>query len=216
MEGIRHLNLIHLLDFYFAFMFFAGSYRRFQQYQTLAGLAWSMPGRWPHLLGLINQHRTIFLTWKTFAPAILAGVLLLVQVTASRLIFPQAGRPPQGLELHHLFEHWPALFVVVPLAAGMLTMDLWGLIVVGKMDRPQIEQHFEQAEYWLKSPTAHVVKYATFGRINPRKMVAEEVQKALVAASGMINYTLWWIGTQTALRFSFGLSLWLTWALAVL
>jgi hypothetical protein len=38
------------------------------------------------------------------------------------------------------------------------------------------------------------------------------VQKALVAASGMVNYNLWWISTQTALRFAFGLALWLTWA----
>jgi len=215
-DGFWHLNLINLLDFYFAFMFFASSYRRFQQYQTMARIAFTLPGRWPSLLKLIHQHRTIFLTWKTFAPALMAGALLLVQMIASRLVWPQAGRPPYGLELHHLFEHWPVLPVVLALAAAMLTMDLWGLIVVGNIDRAQMEQHFDQAEYWLKSPTAYVVKYATLGFVNPRKMVVAEVQKALVAASGLINYTLWWIVTQTGLRFSFGLSLWLIWALAVL
>jgi hypothetical protein len=216
MDRLWHLNLIHLLDFYFAFMFFAGTYRRFQQYQAMAGLAWSMPGRWPCLLRLINKHRTVFLTWKTFAPALLAGLVLLVQMIASRVVWPHAGRPPTGLELRHLFEHWPALGAVAPLGIAMLTMDLWGFLVVGAVDRPQMEQYFDQAEYWLRSPTAHVVKVATFGRINPRKMVTEETQKALEAASGMINYTLWWIVTQTMLRFGFGLSLWLTWALAVL
>jgi hypothetical protein len=215
MDRLWRLNLIHLLDFYFAVMFFAGTYRRFRQYQTMAGLAWSMPGRWPCLLKLINQHRTAFLTWKTVAPAGLALAVLLVQMTASRLVWPQAGRPPHGLELRHLFEHWPALLVVGPFCIAMLSMDFWGFIVVGAIDRPEMEKYFDQAEYWLRSPTAHVVKVATFGFVNPRKMVAVETQKALVAASGMINYTLWWIVTQVVLRFSFGLSLWLTWALAV-
>jgi hypothetical protein len=216
MDSLWHLNLIHLLDFYFAFMFFAGTYRRFQQYQTMGRLAWSMPGRWPTLLRLIHQHRTLLLTWKTAAPALLALAVLLVQMTASRLVWPDAGHPPYGLELHHLLEHWPALLAVAPLGIAMLTMDLWGLIVVGAMDRPQMEKYFDQAEYWLRSPTAYVVQYATLGFINPRQMVAVEVRKALEAASGLINYTLWWIVSQTGLRFGFGLSLWLTWALAVL
>jgi len=44
-------------------------------------------------------------------------------------------------------------------------------------------------------------------------MVAEEVQKALVAVGEMINYNLWWMNVQVGLRFAFGLSLWLTWAI---
>jgi hypothetical protein len=216
MDRLWHLNLIHLLDFYFAFMFFAGTWRRFRQYQTMGQLAFAWPGRWPHLLKLVSENRTVLMTWKTVAPAGLALLLLVVQMTASRLVWPQAGQPPYGLELHHLFEHWLWLFVVVPLLCAMLTWDLWGFIVVGQIDRAVMEQYFDQAEYWLRSPTAHVVKVATFGFINPRKMVATEVSKALEAASGLLNYQLWWIVAQTMLRFSFGLSLWLTWALAVL
>ena len=41
----------------------------------------------------------------------------------------------------------------------------------------------------------------------------EFVKKALVGASGLLNFTLWWVTVQTGLRFAFGLSLWLTWAL---
>ena len=60
---------------------------------------------------------------------------------------------------------------------------------------------------------AHVVRVVTFGYVNPHKMVAEEVRKALLAVSDMLNYTLWWMNLQVGLRFGFGLSLWLTWAL---
>jgi len=43
-------------------------------------------------------------------------------------------------------------------------------------------------------------------------MVAEEVEKALVMVSGMLNYSLWWTSLQIGLRFFFALALWLTWA----
>jgi hypothetical protein len=57
-----------------------------------------------------------------------------------------------------------------------------------------------------------VVHVVTLGFVNPRKMVAEEVRKSLLDASNLLNTTLWWVNTQMALRISFGLSLWLTWA----
>ncbi len=212
MDPLWHLNLILFLDFYFAWMFFASLYRRFRQYQTIGRLVYAGPGRWPKLLELIRKHRTIFVTWKTMAPALLALALWIVQLLASRLLFPDAAAPPRGLELHVLFEHWLTLLYLVPLAVAMLAFDLWGLIVVGEVDRTEMEKYFDQAEYWLSSPTAHVVRIATLGFVNPRKMVHQETERALVAASGMINYNLWWISEQTLLRVAFGLALWLTWA----
>ena len=74
-------------------------------------------------------------------------------------------------------------------------------------------RYFDEAEYWLRSWTAPVVHFFTFGRINPRQMVRVEVSKALVEASRLINVNLWWITAQTGLRIAYGLSLWLTWAL---
>lgn len=213
MEGLWQLYLIKFLDFYFAWMFFASTYRRFRQYQTIGRLVFAGPARWPHLLKLIRQQRTIFFTWKTAAPALLALVLWMLQLLASRLVWPQAAAPPRGLQIHDVVEHWPTLLYLAPLGAGMIAFDLWGLISVGVIDRAEMEQHFDQAEFWLSSATAHFVKVATLGFINPRKMVNEEVGKALVAASGMVNYNLWWISMQTALRFGFGVALWLTWAL---
>ena len=89
---------------------------------------------------------------------------------------------------------------------------MYFLIRVGSFDRAELEKYFDQAEYWLNSATAHVVKVFTFGYVNPRRMVADEVRKALVAAGNLLNTSLWWWNVQIALRFCFGLSLWLTWA----
>jgi hypothetical protein len=213
MAWLWNLNLIHFLDFYFMFTFFASTFRRYEQYQNIVKLVWGGPRRWPLLLNLMREHRTIFMTWATVAPAVLALALSIVQLIASRGLWPEAGEPPSGLTVGNLLGHWAALFVVVPLGLGMLAVDIKGLIVIGRVDRQEMEKYFDQAEYWLRSRTAHVVRVATLGFINPRRMVAEEVRKALIAAIALLNTTLWWVNLQVSLRFAFGLSLWLTWAL---
>ena len=43
-------------------------------------------------------------------------------------------------------------------------------------------------------------------------MVAVEARKALMEASQLLNANLWWLAVQIALRFTFGLSLWLSYA----
>jgi hypothetical protein len=145
-------------------------------------------------------------------PALLALVLWIVQVLLSRFVLPDAGSPDDGLSVARLLEHWPALFIVVPLGIAMLGFDVYSLYVVGQIDRAELEKYFDQAEYWLSSRTADVVRVVTFGRINPRKMVAVEVEKALVAVGDMLNFNLWWVIVQMGLRFAFALALWLTWA----
>ena len=207
------LNLIHFLDFYFAFMFFAGTYRRFAQYQSVGKLVLAGPGRWPHLLRVVRQYRMIFWTWKTMLPVLLTLAVWGIQLFASRFVFPEAGTAEDGLTIDRLLEHWLALLVVVPFGVAMFGFDLYSLYRVGQLDRVELEKHFDEAEYWLRSKTAHVVHVVTFGFINPRRLVAREVEKALLAVSDMLNFTLWWVILQMALRFSFGLSLWLTWAL---
>src|SRR3954449_12775649 len=97
MSHLLDLNLIHFLDFYFMLMFFVGTYRRFNQYQSIGRLVVATPGRWPALLKLISEHHNIFLTWGTVLPALLALLLTLVQLFASRFIWPEAGAPPLGL-----------------------------------------------------------------------------------------------------------------------
>ena len=79
----------------------------------------------------------------------------------------------------------------------MLAVDLYFILVVGEVDRQQVEPYLDQAEFWLKSWAAPVVKAVTFGIVNPRKMVAVEVQTALVSASKVLNVNLWWVVLQT-------------------
>jgi hypothetical protein len=95
----------------------------------------------------------------------------------------------------------------------MLAFDIWGVVSVSAIDQGEMEKYFDQAEYWLRSWTAPVVRIFTLGRINPRHMVAVEVRTALVSSSQLLNSTLWWVVTQAALRIAFGLSLWLAYAL---
>jgi hypothetical protein len=208
MSGFWDLNLIHFFDFYLMLAFLAGTVRRFEQYQSIGRLVLTGPGRWPRLLKLIKEHRTIFLTWETVLPGLLALALSVAQLVASRQVWPHA-----DLTAGQLAAHWLAVAVVAPLGLSMLGVDAYGILVVGEFDRKLMEKYFDQAEYWLRSRTAHVVRVFTFGAINPRKMVNEEVRKALIEASRMLNTTLWWVTVQVGLRVAVGLSLWTTWAL---
>lgn len=204
----RSLNLIHLFDFYLAILFLAGLARRLEQYRAVGGMVLAGRSRWPHLIELVKQYRTIFLTWEVLLPGAVALSLSMVQWLASRLVWPYA-----DLTVGALLEHWPFLPVCLVLGAAMVYIDLYGIIKIGQLDRAQLENHFDQAEYWLRSRTAHVVRVFTFGYVNPRKMVGVEVRKALLQVSQMLHTTLWWVSMQISFRVSFGLSLWLAWVL---
>src|SRR5262249_41772777 len=130
------------------------------------------------------------------------------QMIASRWLWPEA-----DLTLGQLLELWPAWPVVFASAAAMIVFDIRGTWDVAEVDRAELEKYFDQAEYWLRSWTAPVVRFFTFGYINPRAMVAVEVQAALVSASQLINSTLWWVAMQAGLRIACGLALWTTYAL---
>lgn len=214
--GGVQINLIHFLDFYLLTVFLLSTLRRIGQYRTYLGLAVSLPGRWPNLFRLVQQHKMVFLTWATVAPALLALGLSVVQLLASRVVWPEAGRPPFGLTVERLLHNPGAMAAVVPLGLAMVAMDGWGVIRLGRIDREALEKNFDQAEYWLKSRTATVVRVVTFGFLNPRKMVNDEVHGSLLAASRLVNHTLWWVSIQVGLRILFGLSLWLTWAFGAL
>jgi hypothetical protein len=213
MSGLWGLNLIRLFDFYLATTFLLSTAVRVRQYAAVLGVVRSLPARWPRLMALVKQHRGIFLTWETAAPAALALLLMLAQMLASRLLWPEAGVPPGGLTVGRLGEHPLALPFVGLFGLGMLAVDVYFILVVSEVDRGEIEKYLDQAEFWLKSWAAPVVKTVTFGYVNPRKMVAVEVQSALVSGSKMLNVNLWWVVLQVALRIGYGLSLWLTYSL---
>src|SRR5436309_144335 len=142
MEGLWNLNLIHFLDFYFALVFFFSTLRRLSQYHSVVKLVFAWPGRWPQLLKLVSTYRTIFLTWRNFQTALLALALWVIQLIASRGLWPEAGNPPDGLTLGNLLAHWPALLVILPLALVMLIVDIYGLIGVGEINRAELDKYF--------------------------------------------------------------------------
>ncbi|MFO0811024.1 MAG: hypothetical protein U0746_20535 [Gemmataceae bacterium] len=211
MQSFLSLNLIRLFDFYLAAMFVVGTYRRYDLYRSAAGLAMSMPGRWPNLLKLVHDHRTVFLTWRTLLPSLLTLVVWGLNILASRLVWHRA-EVTANLTAQDLMIHGTAWLYALPLATAMVALDTYFLVRVGSFDRGTIEKYFDQAEYWLKGWKAPAVKVLTLGYVNPRQMVNDEVRKALVAAGEMVNRNMYWMILQMGLRIAFGLSLWVTYA----
>jgi hypothetical protein len=207
MAWLANLNLIRLFDFYLALVFLASIVLRVRQYEAIVRLVTAVPGRWPRLFELVKKHRTIFLTRATLLPAVLALLLMGAQILASRFIWPDA-----RLTAGHLVETWPAIPVVALLGAAMIGFDVYATWSVAEVNRTEIEGYLDQAEYWLRSWKAPVVSFFTLGFVNPRRMVAREVEKALRDASHAVNETLWWLAIQAGLRIAFGVSLWLTYA----
>jgi hypothetical protein len=207
MAWFRDLNLIHLFDFYLALAFLVSTALRVSHYREVVRLVRAVPGRWPHLLRLVKEHINVFLTWATVLPCVLALVLSVAHMLACRLIWPQA-----TLTVGQLASLWQAVPGLLLLAAAMLAVDYYATFTVGEFDRKLMEKYFDQAEYWLKSWTAPMVRVFTLGYIHPRRMVAVEVRNALVQVSRLINSTMWWVSAQVSLRVAFGLALWLTYA----
>jgi hypothetical protein len=208
MSGLLELRLIPLFSFYLAFIFCLSTVLRVRQYYAILRLVRTFPGRWPNLLKLVRQHGHIFVGWGTVLPLLLMLLLLLVNSLAGWFVWPQA----HDFKLADLLEAWPALPAVVLSGSAMLAFDAWGTWNVGEVDRREMEKYFDQAEFWLRSWKAPVVRFFTLGFVNPRKMVAKEVRSALESTSQMLNSTLWWVSIQTGLRIAFGLSLWLSYA----
>jgi hypothetical protein len=203
-----NLRLMPFFEFYLALVFVLGTLFRIQQYRSVVGLVGRFPGRWPRLLQLVRQHGSLFLTWGTVLPLLLSLGLLVLNAIATRWLWPQANH----FTLAELFQLWPAVPVVLVCGVAMIAYDLYGYWSSSDIDVPEMERYFDQAEYWLRSRTATVVRVFTLGYVNPREMVAVEVRSALVGASQTLNSTLWWVVIQTGLRIAFGLSLWLTYA----
>jgi hypothetical protein len=201
------LNLIPVFDFYLASLFLISIFMRLRQYESAVRLVRAFPDRWPKLMQLVGRHRNIFLTWTTLLPGMLALLLTVINMLACRLIWPNA-----VLSLNDLSHFRIAAICVGIAGAAMLGVDYYATFTVGNLDRPLLEGYFDQAEYWLRSWAAPVVRVFTLGYINPRRMVHEEVAKSLLMASKLLNSTLWWVTVQVGVRIVFGLTIWLSWA----
>jgi hypothetical protein len=210
MTYFRHLNLIHVFDFYLMAMLLLSTARRLSQYWELAGIVFSAPGRWPRLLKLMKEHRAMFFTWSMLRPAFLALALSVIHSLATRVIWPYS-----SLTVEHLLDYWWILPVFIIMLAPMLAVDGYFLFRVGQVDRAETEKYLDQAEYWLTGRKATMVRIFTFGYVDPRRMVSDEVQKAIVDINELMSRNFHWIALQAGLRILFGLSLWLTWAFLV-
>jgi hypothetical protein len=199
-------NLIRLFDFYLALMFVISLVRRWAVYVNALRILVAVRGRWPKLIQRLHEHRSVLLNWSFVRPAAIALFLMIVQLIASRLLWPQAVLT--GDEL--LKDPWLIAIVLVPLVP-MLLVDLYFIFRVGKFDHGETVKYFDQAERWLgwKGP---LVRALTLGIVNPRKMVDEEVKKSLTEMQSTLTASLWWVVLQTMLRLAFGLTLWTVWA----
>lgn len=210
MEWLLSLKLIRLFDFYLILAFFLSTLLRVQQYRTILGVIRDVPGRWPKLFGLIRQHRGLFLTWGTILPLVLTLGLWLAHTLLRRFVLSDG----EDLTVEQLLSMWLAVPLVGAAALAMLSFDFFGAVNVAEINRAELEKYFDQAEYWLRSWTAPVVNFFTLGYVNPRRIVAVEVQNALRSASATINDSLWWMSIQTVLRIIFGLLLWISFLLS--
>jgi hypothetical protein len=210
MAQLGNLNLIHLLDFYLAVAFLISTYLRIRQYRAIVSLVLTVPGRWPRLFRLVKTYRTVFLTWSTVLPALLALTLWALQTAASRFLWPALMDSQANFTVAMLFQQWPAWLPVTLLGLLMLGIDGYCTFDVGDLNRNEVDKYFDQAEYWLRSWAAPVVRIFTLGYINPRRMVAVEVRVALIDASRMLNTALWWTTAQIGARAAFAMALWAT------
>jgi hypothetical protein len=209
MSWLYDLRLINLFGFYLALFFCLSTALRWRQYHAFLALVRRFSGRWPNLLKLVGQHGGVFLTWGTVRPLLLVLGLFAANTFASQYLWPQA----REFKFGDLLEAWPALPLVLASGAAMLAFDAYATWNVGELNQEETEKYFDQAEYWLRSWKAPVVRFLSLGYVNPRKMVAQEVRAALESASALLNSTLWWVSIQTGLRIAFGLSLWASYAL---
>lgn len=208
MDRLASLNLLSVLEVYLILSFILSIIRRYAYYRALLGFIVALPQRWPKLFQLTQQHHTIFLTWPTIMPVVVTFALMATNSIALNFVWLSASVTPVDL-----WHWWPALILVIGFGAPMLYLDVTAVFRPTPFDREALEKHLDQAEYWLRSWVAPALRVLTFGYVNPRQMVHDEVSKALVQATLDFNRMMWWWALQIAMRLAFGLTLWLTWAL---
>ena len=208
MRALRDLDLIRAFNVYLLVTFVIATARSVRVYLDIVRLVVAFPNRWPNLLRLVREHRGVVLTRSLFLPAALALGLFVLQWTASTIVWPTATVTPALL-----LERPIALAVCVLLATAVVAVDLVGVAQAARrFDRAAVEPQLDRAEYWLASKTAHVVRIATFGLVNPRKKVATELQAALRAVGASLSARLWLVSVDVAVNLAFGLAIWTTWA----
>ena len=210
LTSVNTLNLIDVLDYYLILTFVVSTAVRIRCYRAILGLIIAFPHRWPKLLQLVKQYRTIFLTWPVLLAMGVTFALMLGNTLALRLVWVQA-----RVAFADLGGLWLAFMAVIVSGGLMLFLDGQAIFNVGRFDRTALEEKLDQAEHWLQSWTAPALRLVSFGFVNPRKIVGDKVQNSLGEASRIVHGQMWRWSLGIGMRLAFGLSLWLTWALAL-
>ncbi len=208
--NLTTINLINVFTVYLSIAFVIGTVLRLRNYRAIVGLIWSFPSRWPRLLQLVKQYRAIFLRWPTLLPVACTGTLMLANAMASHFFWRQAQVTPGDLGRHRL-----ACLGIVVLGVAMIVLDCQAIFNVGRFDRMALEEDLDRAEHWLGSWKAPAVRILTLGLVNPRRIVNEQIRRAIIKANEIVNGRMWRWAVQIGVRFAFGLALWQTWAIAL-
>lgn len=202
-------NLLRLFDFYLAVMLMVGFYRRRAVYRDVLLITFGFfLRRWPRLLRRFAQHRRELFNWQTMRPLVFAIILMAVQMLASRILFPNA-----SVTLNQLLDSWWQLALVIVTFVPMAAVDLYFIIRVGSFDHKETVRSFNQAETWAGTWKAKAIRAITLGKVDPNRMVDEQVKEGLQQLGSTMAWAMWWVSTQVTLRLMFGLTLWLMWVL---
>lgn len=204
------LNLLDVFNYYLILGFLVSTGISLRNYRAFFGMMYRCPNRWPKLLELVKKYRTIFLGWPTLLAIGLALALMLSNSLALRLMWVHA-----HVSFEELWGRWLPLVAIVLAGAFMFFLDCKAILSVRHFDRAALEVKLDKAESWLKSWVAPALRIATFGFVNPRKIVGAEVERALVEANWILIGGMWRYSFRIGLQLAVGLCLWLTWAFAL-
>ena len=207
MTGFASVNLLRLFDFYLAAAALLSFARRYPVYWDAVRLTVVLRGRWPRLFERLRVNHGVIVTRDVVRPVAVALAVMGVQLVCSRVIWPKAVLPA-GL----VWDSWWRLVLTTFAAVPVLYVDGYFLIRVGRFDRRETEKYLDEAERWLRGWKAPAVWAATFGYVNPRRMVDDEVRKGMTALGQMVSWSMWWVTAQVTCRVLFGLTLWFEWA----
>jgi hypothetical protein len=208
MSHLFQTNLIRIFDFYLMLLFIIGIVRRWSMYKNILILTFAAVIKQPNLIRRLHANKDLLLNKQTLLPFGLAFGLMVLQFVMSRLIWPEATITIQDMTTHP----WE-LVLMVALFVPMFCVDLYFLIQVGKIDRSEAVKQMDRAEHWLTSWQAPVVKILSFGKIDPRKMVDDQLRSGLTWFGSLLSWSMWWVVVQVGLRLAFGITLWLLWLL---
>jgi len=206
-RAIATINLLEVFSYYLMAAFAVGTLLRLRNYRIIYAIVSRFSNRWPKVLALLKTHWIVLGSWQTILPLATTFTLLIGNFLASQFIWQQA-----QVTFHDLVWRWIALPSILATGGLMLYLDARAILDYGKFDRNALETALDKAEHWLDSWQAPVIRFLTFGLINPRRIVNEKVQEALDRASLIVNGALWRWSLQISLRAAFCFTLWMTWA----